>query len=114
MPSFDVQWKAKGAVFDQPTIFSTHQGFQGVGEAGPEAVAPIGTLQAYIRESVKEKDETLIRVLIEQNQRMMDFLARIIPHDIRLDGAALVGELVPAIDTGLNSRYQHTMRGNVR
>ncbi|MBO7252522.1 MAG: hypothetical protein J6V25_07835, partial [Oscillospiraceae bacterium] len=53
MPSFDVQWKAKGAVFDQPTIFGTHQGLQGVGEAGPEAVAPISTLQAYIRESVK-------------------------------------------------------------
>ena len=114
MPSFDVQWKAKGAVFDQPTIFSTHQGFQGVGEAGPEAVAPISTLQAYIRDSVKDKDERLIRVLIEQNQRMMDFLQRIIPHDIRLDGAALVGELVPAIDMGLNTRYQHTMRGNVR
>lgn len=114
MPSFDVKWNAKGAVFDQPTIFSTHKGFQGVGEAGPEAVAPIGTLQAYIRDAVKEKDERLIRVLIEQNQRMMDFLARVIPHDIRLDGNALVGELVPAIDMGLNDRYSHTRRGNVR
>ena len=114
LPSFDVQWKAKGAVFDQPTIFSTHQGFQGVGEAGPEAVAPIDTLQAYIRTAVKEKDESLIRTLIEQNQRMMDFLERIIPHDIRLDSNALVGELVPASDMGLNARYQHTMRGNVR
>ena len=114
MPSFDVQWKAKGAVFDQPTIFSTHQGFQGVGEAGPEAVAPISTLQAYIRESVKDKDESLVRTLIEQNQRMMDFLARVIPHDIRLDSNALVGELVPAIDMGLSDRYSHTRRGNVR
>ena len=114
LPSFDVKWNAKGAVFGQPTIFSTHQGLQGVGEAGPEAVAPIGTLQAYIRESVKDKDESLIRTLIQQNERMMDFLQRIIPHDIRLDGNALVGELVPAIDMGLNARYQHTMRGNVR
>ena len=114
LPSFNVKWNAQGAVFDQPTIFSTHQGLQGVGENGPEAVAPISTLQAYIRESVKDKDERLIRTLIEQNQRMMDFLERIIPHDIRLDGAALVGELVPAIDQGLSTRYQHTMRGNVR
>lgn len=114
LPSFDVKWNAQGAVFDQPTIFSTRQGFQGVGEAGPEAVAPIGTLQAYIRESVKEKDEALIRTLIEQNQRMMDFLERVIPHDIRLDSNALVGELVPAIDMGLNDRYSHTRRGNVR
>ncbi len=114
LPSFNVKWNAQGAVFDQPTIFSTHAGLQGVGDAGPEAVAPIGTLQAYIRAAVKEKDETLIRTLIEQNQRMMDFLKRIIPHDIRLDGGALVGELIPAIDTGLNDRYGHTRRGNVR
>ena len=114
LPGFDVQWKAKGAVFDEPTIFATHQGLQGVGEAGPEAVAPVSVLQAYIASAVKERDETLARTLIEQNQRMMDFLERIVPHDIRLDGGALVGELVPAIDMGLNTRYQHTMRGNVR
>ena len=115
LPSFKVKWNAQGAVFDQPTIFSTHQGLQGVGDGGePEAVAPISTLQAYIRESVKEKDEALIRTLIEQNQRMMDFLERVIPHDIRLDSNALVGELVPAIDMGLNDRYSHTRRGNVR
>lgn len=114
LPSFDVQWKAKGAVFDQPTIFSTHQGLQGVGEAGPEAVAPISVLQAYVTAAVKERDETLARTLIEQNQRMMDFLERVIPHDIRLDSNTLVGELVPAIDMGLSDRYAHSMRGNVR
>ena len=114
LPGFDVQWKAKGAVFDEPTIFATHQGLQGVGEAGPEAVAPISVLQAYIRTAVKERDETLARVMIEQNQRMMEFLERIVPHDIRLDGGALVGELVPAIDMGLSDRYAHTRRGNVR
>ena len=114
LPSFDVQWKAKGAVFDQPTIFSTPKGFQGVGEAGPEAVAPISTLQAYIRDAVKEQDEALIRTVIEQNRLMMDFLKRVIPHDVRLDGNALVGELIPAIDTGLNDRYSHTLRGNTR
>ena len=114
LPSFSVKWNAQGAVFDQPTIFSTHAGLQGVGEAGPEAVAPIETLQAYVTAAVKDRDETLARTLIEQNQRMMDFLERIVPHDIRLDGNALVGELVPAIDMGLSDRYAHSMRGNVR
>lgn len=114
LPSFKVKWNAQGAVFDQPTIFSTHAGLQGVGEAGPEAVAPIETLQAYVTAAVKDRDETLARTLIEQNQRMMDFLERIIPHDILLDGNALVGELVPAIDMGLSDRYAHSMRGNVR
>lgn len=114
LPSFDVQWKAKGAVFDQPTIFSTPKGFQGVGEAGPEAVAPISTLQAYIHDAVKDRDEALVRTVIEQNRLMMDFLKRVIPHDVRLDKGALVGELIPAIDTGLNDRYSHTLRGNTR
>ena len=114
MPSFSVKWNAKGAVFDEPTIFSTPKGFQGVGDDGPEAVAPIETLQAYIRDAVKDRDETLARTVIEQNRLMMDFLKRVIPHDVRLDKGALVGELIPAIDTGLNDRYSHTLRGNTR
>lgn len=114
LPSFNVKWNAKGAVFDQPTIFSTPQGFQGVGDAGPEAVAPIATLQAYIRDAVKEQDESLIRTMIEQNRLMMDFLQRAIPHAVRLDSGTLVGELVPAIDGRLNDRYSHAMRGNTR
>ena len=114
LPSFSVKWNAKGAVFDEPTIFSTPKGFQGVGESGPEAVAPIATLQAYIRDAVKDRDEALIRTVIEQNRLMMDFLRRAIPHDVRLDKGALVGELIPAIDTGLNDRYSHTLRGNTR
>ena len=114
LPSFDVKWNAQGAVFDQPTILSTHKGFQGVGEAGPEAVAPIGTLQAYIRDAVKSRDEALIRTMIEQNGRMIDFLRRAMPRDIRLDTGALVGEMIPAIDIGMDARYRHTMRGNTR
>lgn len=113
-PSFDVTWNAKGAVFDQPTIFSTPQGFQGVGDAGPEAVAPIATLQAYIHDAVKDKNEALIRTMIEQNRLMMDFLQRAIPHDVRLDSGAMVGELIPAIDGRLNDRYSNTLRGNTR
>lgn len=114
LPSFGVKWNAQGAVFDQPTIFSTRQGFQGVGEAGPEAVAPVATLQAYINDAVKGRDESLVRTMIEQNRMMMDFLKRIVPHDVRLNSGALVGELIPAIDTGLSDRYAHAMRGNVR
>jgi hypothetical protein len=113
-PSFDVKWNAKGAVFDEPTIFGTRQGFQGIGEAGPEAVAPIDTLQAYIRTAVKDRDEAIIRTLIEQNQLLIDFLDRAMPKGVMLDSGALVGELVPAIDMGLNDRYSHTRRGNTR
>ena len=114
LPSFDVKWNAQGAVFKEPTIFSTRMGYQGVGEAGPEAVAPIGTLQAYIRTAVKEQDEAIIRTLIEQTQLLIDFLERAMPHAVRLDSGALVGELTPYIDTRLADRWSHTKRGNVR
>lgn len=115
LPSFNVKWNAEGAVLTKPTIFGmSGNTLMGGGEAGPEAVAPIDTLQAYIRDAVKEQDEALIRTVIEQNRLMMDFLKRVIPHDVRLDKGALVGELIPAIDTGLNDRYSHTLRGNTR
>lgn len=43
-PKVGVTWNADGAIFTKPTIFSTDQGFQGVGEAGAEAVLPIDRL----------------------------------------------------------------------
>ena len=49
----EIGWKAKGAVFDSPTIFDTRLGKIGVGEAGPEAVAPISVLRGYVREEVE-------------------------------------------------------------
>jgi hypothetical protein len=54
VPKLTVKWNAAGAIFDRPTIFNTPYGLQGVGEAGPEAVAPIGTLMGYVRTAVEE------------------------------------------------------------
>lgn len=45
---------ASGAVFSKPTLFDTHSGYHLVGEAGAEAVAPIGVLQSYVRSAVNE------------------------------------------------------------
>lgn len=36
MPSFDVDWYAKGGIFDRANII-------GIGEAGPEAVIPLSS-----------------------------------------------------------------------
>ncbi|WP_306009340.1 phage tail tape measure protein [Bacillus sp. MMSF_3328] len=41
VPKLDVTWNAKGALFTRPTIFHTPLGFQGFGEAGPEAALPL-------------------------------------------------------------------------
>lgn len=48
-----VKPNADGAVFSKPTIFNTRLGYQMVGEAGKEAVAPISVLQSYVNEAVK-------------------------------------------------------------
>ena len=115
LPSFNVKWNAQGAVLDKPTIFGmAGNTFLGGGEAGKEAVAPIETLQAYIREAVKENDQPIVRALMEQFERLMDFLDRTMPSAVTLDSGALVGTLLPAVDTGLANRWEHTKRGNVR
>lgn len=62
-PSFDIKWNAKGAIFSEPTIFATAKGFQGVGEAGAEAVAPIDTLQQYVATAVAEQNGEIVSVL---------------------------------------------------
>ena len=48
VPSFGIEWYAKGGVLEEPTVFGMNpeNGKAMVGgEAGPEAVAPIETLQ---------------------------------------------------------------------
>lgn len=116
LPSFNVKWNAEGAILKRPTIFGRDANgqLQGGGEAGAEAVAPIETLQTYIRQAVRAEDEAIIRTLIEQNRLLMDFLARIMPSSITLDSGALVGTLTPAIDMRLADRWSHASRGNTR
>lgn len=116
LPSFNVKWNAQGAVFDSPTIFATQQGFQGVGEAGKEAVAPISTLQAYISESVNSRNEDIIQAFEMQISRLISFMQDYFPADynILLDTGILAGELTPKINSKLADTYIHNKRGNTR
>lgn len=55
IPSLSIDWYAKGAVLNGPTIFGMNGDRpMGGGEAGPEAVAPIDTLKGYVRDAVAE------------------------------------------------------------
>lgn len=114
VPKIGIKWNAAGAVFDQPTIFDTPLGLQGVGERGPEAVAPISVLQGYVADAVRQENEAIIRTMIEQTRHMQDFLRRTMPRSVLLDTGLLVGELTPAIDNQLADRLEHTRRGNTR
>lgn len=72
VPSINVEWYAKGGIFDKPTIFSTASGFKGVGEAGPEAVAPISKLTDYVKEAVRNENREMLVVLY----RILDALEK--------------------------------------
>ena len=54
VPKFSVAWNALGGIFDQPTIFNTPVGMQGVGEKGPEAILPLDTLWAKMKEILNQ------------------------------------------------------------
>lgn len=41
IPHVGVNWYAKGGIFNKPTMFAAPGGFNGVGEAGPEAALPL-------------------------------------------------------------------------
>ena len=64
VPSFGVEWYKKGAVLHEPTAFGMHGNKLMVGgEAGPEAIAPIATLQKYVEDAVASQNADLVEVL---------------------------------------------------
>lgn len=115
LPNFNVKWNAEGGILDKATIFGrVGDTLLGGGEAGAEAIAPIDTLLDYVRIAVRGENEGVRKTLIEQTQLLIDFLARSMPHGVRLDSGVLVGELTPAIDMQLSDRRNHAQRGNTR
>lgn len=54
IPWLNIDWYAKGGIFTRPTLFPTTNGFNGVGEAGAEAVLPIELLRGYIVDAMAE------------------------------------------------------------
>lgn len=70
VPHFWIEWHKKGAIFTRPTIFNTTRGFQGVGEAGAEAVLPIEKLSGYVEDGV---NNSMKRILQEQEMKAIDY-----------------------------------------
>ena len=92
-PELGIQWYAKGAIFDKPTLFATPHGMKGVGEAGAEAVAPISTLQAYVSEAVATQNEAVVYYLQKMTTIMAEYFPQVIdgmdrPLSIDADGMA--------------------------
>ena len=96
VPSFGVEWYAKGAILNDPTLF----GFNGDnamigGEAGPEAVAPIATLQSYVRSAVEDATGSNNDTL-----RIIDLLQALLDKDtdIVMDGDSVVKKVTARQD----------------
>lgn len=106
LPSFHVSWNKLGAIFDKPTIFATDQGLQGVGEAGPEAVAPIDVLQKYVAEAVDNRNINLERKL----DQVIGLMANYYPDALRaMDRPVVVG--VDSVDSALSDKSSKVLRG---
>lgn len=114
VPKLHVSWYAKGAIFDKPTIFDTMSGLKGVGEAGPEAVAPISKLQDYVSQAVSSnlaETELIMNKILSLLERYIPGIAAESGHAIVLDDGTLVGKITPAIARDLANLEKLGMRG---
>ena len=83
--------------------------------AGAEAITPIDTLLAFIREALKTENEPVIFYI----QKLISLLAEYLPviaekdQQIVLDGNTLVARLAPRIDQELGILSNRKQRGNI-
>lgn len=92
---------AKGAVFSKPTIFDTRAGYQMVGEAGAEAVAPIGVLQGYVKSAVAEAMGSGMERKLDQMLTVLGEGFSGMHQPIILDTGVLVGSTAGKMDKRL-------------
>ena len=98
IPTFGVEWYAKGGVMTEPTAFGINPNTGNVmvgGEAGAEAIAPISTLQHYVAEAVASQNAGLIEVLYK-------ILAAIIAMDENMGGN--LSEALEGLSMDINKR----------
>lgn len=114
VPQFSVKWNAKGGIFDKPTVLPTLAGWQGFGESGEEAITPIDTLLAYVREAVRGENEPVLYYMRQIVQILAEYLPMVAnsQSEIMLDGDVLVGRLAPRMDQELGILANRKKRGN--
>lgn len=117
IPHIGVEWYAKGAVLNQPTIFgvnpSTGNAMIG-GEAGAEAVAPIATLQGYVQDAVKAETAGISHTLAEILALLVDYFPQLLAvsgHDIKLNGRTVARLLASDMNRELGTLQSRAKRG---
>ena len=117
VPHLDVEWHAKGMVLNQPTIFGVNPSngkIMGGGEAGPEAVAPIATLQGYVQEAVRAENAGVMELLSEILAAIRDYFPQLVAvsgHDIKINGRTLAKLIASDMSRELGSLQSKARRG---
>ncbi len=116
VPRLGIEWYKKGAILNYPTVFGINPFNNNLmigGEAGAEAIAPIDTLQEYVKQAVNESENNTLNLLIT---KIFDLLKQYLPNisnqKLVLDTGAIVGELSPYIDYNLGNINALKIRGN--
>lgn len=119
VPYLNVDWYAKGAVLKEPTAFGINPSNNSImagGEAGDEAVAPISTLQNYIKQAVNESNSGNNGALSTILNALYNLLEKYLPlyteRNIIMDGAAVAKVITPYVDTELGTTNSMKERGN--
>ena len=96
VPHVSLSWHAKGAIFSEPYVFPGPGGLHGIGEAGPEAVAPISTLTGYISDAVNNSkgDDELISEIAGLREDVRNM--RVV-----MDGQTVGSIVSPYVDSNL-------------
>ena len=92
---------ADGAIFSKPTLFDTSSGYHLVGEAGAEAVAPIGVLQGYVKSAVAEAMGSGMERKLDQMLTVLGEGFSGMNQPIILDTGVLVGSTAGKMDKRL-------------
>lgn len=107
IPKLGIDWYAKGGVMTRPTLFDYNPatGIAKVGgEAGAEAVAPIETLQQYIRAAVQSETGGMAQLLQQIIELLIQFFPQLLEaldFDMYLDGDVLVAGTAPRMNKAL-------------
>lgn len=107
IPKLGITWHAKGAIMKEPTLFGYNPAtgsLHGGGEAGDEAIAPISTLQQYVKAAVQSENTVMANKL----DRIINLLVQFFPEMLEalniqmyLDGDVLVAETASKYDAEL-------------
>ncbi|WP_295218241.1 hypothetical protein [Ruminococcus sp.] len=117
VPHFGIEWYAKGAVLNQPTIFGLNPDTGAAmigGEAGAEAVAPISTLQSYVRSAVQEENGGMKDMLYAILSLLSELLPQILTvsgHEITMDKKTVAKLLAPEMNRELGTLQTRSKRG---